>query len=133
MIDTKRKNGVFDNQAEALYKIKSLQNRLKQYKEFSKPLSIVEAVRFLYQSYKGGEARYFIMPSVFELSKLSEYLQTDSSSASKQIKPFLNDDKSITRISYQMADVGSVRIKELMKEIQPQVDEIFPKDQYKVS
>lgn len=133
MIDTKRKNGVFDNQAEALYKIKSLQNRLKQYKEFSKPLSIVEAVRFLYQSYKGGEARYFIMPSVFELSKLSEYLQTDSSSASKQIKPFLNDDKSITRISYQMADVGSVSIKELMKEIQPQVDEIFPKDQYKVS
>ena len=133
MIDTKRKNGVFDNQAEALYKIKSLQNRLKQYKEFSKPLSIVEAVRFLYQSYKGGEARYFIMPSVFELSKLSEYLQTDSSSASKQIKPFLNNDKSITRISYQMADVGSVRIKELMKEIQPQVDEIFPKDQYKVS
>lgn len=133
MIDTKRKNGVFDNQAEALYKIKSLQNRLKQYKEFSKPLSIVEAVRFLYQSYKGGEGRYFIMPSVFELSKLSEYLQTDSSSASKQIKPFLNNDKSITRISYQMADVGSVRIKELMKEIQPQVDEIFPKDQYKVS
>lgn len=133
MVDTKHKNGVFDNQAETLYKIKSLQNRLKQYKEFSKPLSIVEAVRFLYQSYKGGEGRYFIMPSVFELSKLSEYLQTDSSSASKQIKPFLNDDKSITRISYQMADVGSVRIKELMKEIQPQVDEIFPKDQYKVS
>jgi hypothetical protein len=42
MVDTKHKNGVFDNQAETLYKIKSLQNRLKQYKEFSKPLSIVE-------------------------------------------------------------------------------------------
>jgi predicted RND superfamily exporter protein len=133
MVDTKRPNGVFDNQAEALYKIKSLQNKLKQYKEFSKPLSIVEATRFLYQSYKGGEARYYIMPSVFELSKLSEYLQSDSTSASKQIKPFLNADKSITRISFQMADVGSVRIKELMKEIQPQVDAIFPPSEYKVS
>ena len=135
MVDTKRKNGIFDNQAEALYKIKSLQNKLKQYQEFSKPLSIVEATRFIYQAYKGGEARYFVLPSVFELSKLTEYLQTtdSSSAASKQFKSFLNPDKSITRLSFQMADVGSVRIKELMGEIQPQIDEIFPKDQYKVS
>ncbi|MET3128882.1 putative RND superfamily exporter protein [Arcicella rosea] len=132
MIDTKKPNGVFADQARTLYKIKALQNKMRAYKEFSKPLSIVEATRFLYQSYRGGDAKYFVLPNVLELSKLTEYVQNGGAS-SKQFKSFLNEDKSVTRISFQMADVGSVRIKELIDEIRPQVDEIFDPKEYKVS
>ncbi|MFD1817887.1 hypothetical protein SAMN04515674_101250 [Pseudarcicella hirudinis] len=132
MIDTKKPNGIFGNQAEALYKIKALQNKIAAYKEFSKPVSIVEATRFLYQAYRGGDAKYFVMPGVMELSKVAEYVQNGKASA-KQLKSFLNEDKSITRVSFQMADVGSVRIKELMDEIRPKVDSIFKPSEYKVS
>lgn len=132
MIDTKKPNGIFANQAQTLYKIKALQNKMRAYKEFSRPLSIVEATRFLYQSYRGGDGKYYVLPNVLELSKLTEYLQNGSAS-SKQFKAFLSEDKRITRISFQMADVGSVRIKELMDEIRPQVDEIFDPKEYKVS
>lgn len=132
MIDTKEKNGVFGDQAQVLYKIKALQNELGKYKEFSKPVSVVEASRFLYQAYRGGDAKYYALPGVLELSKLTNYVQGQQG-ASKQINSFLNDDKSVTRVSFQMADVGSERIKVLMNQIRPKVDSIFSPAKYKVS
>lgn len=132
MIDTKQPNGIFGNQAEALYKIKALQNMMQTYPEFSKPVSVVQGTRFMYQAYRGGDAKYFVLPGVLELSKLTGYVQGKEGTA-KQINAFLNEDKSVTRVSFQMADVGSIRIKELMNEIRPKVDSIFNPKQYKVS
>ena len=45
----------------------------------------------------------------------------------------MNNDRSITRVSFQMADVGSERIKDLINQIRPKVDSIFNPAQYKVS
>ena len=132
MINTKEKNGVFGDQATVLYKIKSLQNEMAKYKEFSKPVSVVEASRFLYQAYRGGDAKYYALPGALELAKLTNYVQ-GKQGASKQINSFLNEDKSVTRVSFQMADVGSERIKVLMQEIKPKVDSIFNPAKYKVS
>ena len=133
MINTKEKNGVFGDQAIALYKIKALQNELSKYEEFSKPVSVVEASKFLYQAYRGGDAKYYALPGVLELSKLTNFVQGQETGASKQINSFLNEDKSVTRVSFQMADVGSERIKVLMAKIRPKVDSIFSPEKYKVS
>ena len=46
---------------------------------------------------------------------------------------FLDRSRQYTRISYQMADVGSERIKTLMSEIQPKADSVFAGTDYKVS
>jgi uncharacterized protein len=132
MIDTKHPNGVFGNEARALYKIKSLQNEMAKFPEFSKPVSVVEASRFLYQAYRGGDAKYYALPGVLELSKLTSFVEGQQG-ASKQINSFLNKDRSVTRVSFQMADVGSERIKELMSKIRPKVDSIFSPSEYKVS
>ncbi|WP_221391756.1 RND family transporter [Dyadobacter sp. NIV53] len=132
MIDTKEKNGVFGNEAQTLYKIKSFQNEMAKFPEFSQPISVVQASRFLYQAYRGGDAKYFALPGVLELSKMTGYVQ-GKQGAAKQINSFLNEDKSVTRVSFQMADVGSERIKELMQKIRPKVDSIFSPEKYKVS
>jgi len=132
MIDTKEPNGVFGDQAQTLYKIKSFQNEMAKFPEFSKPVSVVEASRFLYQAYRGGDAKYYALPGVLELNKLTGYVQ-GKQGAAKQINSFLNADKSVTRVSFQMADVGSERIKTLMQQIRPKVDSIFSPAKYKVS
>jgi predicted RND superfamily exporter protein len=75
MINTKQPNGVFADQAEALYKIKAFQNEMAKFPEFSKPVSVVEASRFLYQAYRGGDAKYYALPGVLELNKLTNYVQ----------------------------------------------------------
>jgi predicted RND superfamily exporter protein len=132
MINTKQPNGIFADQAKALYKIKALQTEMAKFPEFSKPVSVVEASRFLYQAYRGGDAKYYALPGVLELNKLTNYVQ-GKQGAAKQLNAFLNEDKSVTRVSFQMADVGSERIKELMQQIRPKVDSIFSPKEYKVS
>ena len=132
MIDTKSKNGVFGDQAKTLYKIKALQSEMAKFPEFSAPVSVVQGSRFLYQAYRSGDAKYFVLPGVLELAKLTGYVE-GKQGASRQINSFLNEDKSVTRVSFQMADVGSEKIKELMNQIRPKVDSIFSPEQYKVS
>lgn len=132
LIDTKKKNGVFTNEADALYKIKKLQKVVNEYPEFSKPLSVVEALKFAYQAYRGGKAKLYQLPPPMELNKMKKYMSTVSGKEGK-FKAFLDSAKQYTRVSFQMADVGSVRIKELMNEIRPRVDSIFDPQKYNVS
>jgi len=130
-IDTKKENGVFAQNAKVLYKMKALQGIFAGYKEFSKPVSVVEAIKFSYQSYKGGDPKYYRLPAIDDLKTLSDYSGTLSGQNSK-LKLFIDSAKSITRISFQMADIGSKRIKDLVAEIRPKVDSIFDPKEYEV-
>lgn len=131
-VDTKKENGLFATNAKALYKIKALQKVMAQYPEFSKPISIVEAIKFSYQAYKGGNPKFYNLPSITDLKTLSEY-NSSINGQNNKLKLFMDSTKRITRVSYQMADVGSLKIKDLMAKIKPQVDSIFDPKDYNVS
>ncbi len=131
-IDTQKDNGLFASNAKALYKIKALQKVLAQYPEFSKPISIVEAIKFSYQAYKGGNPKFYNLPSITDLKTLSEF-NSSLDGQGNRLKTFMDSTKRITRVSYQMADIGSQKIKELMAKVKPQVDSIFDPKDYKVS
>jgi predicted RND superfamily exporter protein len=130
-IDTKQPNGVFANNAAALYKIKRLQKIFAGYPEFSKPLSIVEAVKFSYQAYRGGNPKYYLLPGITELKELNDYTSTVKGQENK-LQSFVDSTKQYTRVSIQMADVGSKRIKEILAEVKPRVDSIFSPQDYNV-
>lgn len=132
-IDTRTENGVFNQNAKVLYKMKALQVLFSEYEEFSKPVSILEAIKFSYQAYKGGDPKFYRLPSIGDLKTLSEYSGGSLTGQNSKLKLFIDSAKSVTRISYQMADIGSKRIKELVAEIKPRVDSIFDPKEYKVS
>jgi predicted RND superfamily exporter protein len=128
-IDTREKKGLFKDNAKALYKIKRLQNLFGEYQIFSKPVSIIEAIKFSYQAYKGGKARYYKMPGVDDLKTLSEY-SGSLNGQNNRLRNFIDTNKQITRVSYQAADIGSKKMKELMKELRPRIDSIFDPAEY---
>ena len=132
-VDTKRENGVFSNSARALYRINKMQKILAQYPEFSKPLSVTEGVKFFYQAYKGGDPKYYRLPSVTELKKIGEYMQQNQEGAQKQLLAFIDSSKKVTRVSANIKDIGSVRIKQLLKELKPRIDSAFNYDYEKNS
>jgi hypothetical protein len=130
-IDTKRENGIFSNNARALYRINKMQKILSQYPEFAKPVSVTEGVKFIYQSFKNGDPKYYKLPSVTELKKIRDYVQQDSASNGKQLSQlasFIDSTRKVTRISVQVKDVGSTRINELVKELKPRIDSAFNYD-----
>lgn len=127
VINTKEPNGLLKNNAKALYKINKAQKMLSTYKELARPLSVVEIIKFMYQSYKGGESKFYKMPSATDLKQLSEYVKEDREKEN-QLKSFIDSTRQYTRISAQMADLGSIQTKKLIAELKPRIDSAFNYD-----
>lgn len=130
-VDTHKPNGLFADNARALYKIKLLEKTFAEYDVFSKPLSIVEGVKFSYQAYLGGDAKFFKLPGVSDLKTLSEFTGSLKGQHNK-LENFIDSSKQVTRISYQAKDIGSKKMKALMAELKPRIDSIFDPKEYTV-
>lgn len=131
-VDSKKDNGLFAQNAQAIYKIKAMQAIFAEYPEFSKPISIAEAIKFSYQAYRGGKPKYYRVPGITDLKTLSEY-SGSLNGQNNRLRTFIDSTRRITRVSFQMADIGSKRIKELINEIKPKADSIFDPKDYTVS
>lgn len=131
-IDTKKENGLFAQNAKAVYKLKAMQTIFSEYTEFSKPISIAEAIKFSYQAYRGGDPKYYRVPSITDLKILSDY-SGSLNGQNNRLRTFVDSSRRITRVSFQMADIGSKRIKELTEELKPRIDSIFDPKEYNVS
>ncbi|HZL10040.1 MAG TPA: MMPL family transporter [Prolixibacteraceae bacterium] len=123
-VDTKKKNGIMTYST--IQKIDKLQNTINQYPEFSKPLSLIEVFKFARQSYYGGDSSKYSLPSSMEKNFILSYMpQNIQGSGNDLLKSFVDSTKQITRISFQMADVGTNRMDSMLAMILPQVDSIF--------
>ena len=130
-VDTKKKNGVLTYST--IQKIDKLQQTINQRPEFSKPLSLIEVFKFARQSYYGGDSSKYSLPSSMEKNFILSYIpQNVQGSGNSLLKSFLDSTKQITRISFQMADVGTKHMDSLMATILPQVDSIFDKSKFNV-
>ncbi len=123
---------LFMNEGEALTKINQLQRYLTERSEFSKPLSIVEGLKFSYQAYRDGNPKAYRLPSTqSDKADLLKYMGTVRGQQNRLDK-FIDTTYTHTRISFQMADVGSDSVRKILQEIRPVVDSLFPKEEYRV-
>ncbi|MFY0642944.1 MAG: MMPL family transporter [Bacteroidia bacterium] len=121
VIDTKQEQGV--QTVQTLLNIDYLERRLMEYPEFSKPISIAQMMKFLNQAYYDGDVRRFRPPSLIDLGNITSAIPQDANQ--DMISSLVDSTNSKARISIQMKDVGSVRIKELRGEVQGIADSIF--------
>ena len=130
-VDTKKPNGVLAYPT--IQKIDQLQNTISQHSEFSKPLSLIEVFKFARQSYYNGDSAQYSLPGSMEKNFIFSYIPQDvQGNGSGLLKSFLDSSKQITRISFQMADVGTNHMDSLMADILPKVDSIFDPARFEV-
>lgn len=129
-IDTKKKGGALE--LKTLYKINRLQKLLAQYPQFSEPVSVAEGVKFSYQGLNDGDAKYYIIPNIQELARLRNYAGTAKGNQ-RMFRSIIDSTNRITRVSFQVADIGSIEMKKLTDELQPRIDSIFDPQDYAVS
>ncbi len=130
-VDTKKRNGILVYST--MQKIDKLQNTINQHPEFSKPLSLIEVFKFARQAYYGGDSSKYSLPSSMEKNFIFGYIpQNVNGNGNSLLKSFVDSTKQITRISFQMADVGTNHMDSLMTSILPQVDSIFDKEKFEV-
>ncbi len=130
-IDTKKPKGIL--RASTLRKIDKLQQVIKKYPEFSEPLSIVEVVKAAKQAFYRGNPKMYSLPNNQERNFILSYVPSLEKGGSNSIlKSFVDSSLQITRVSVQMANIGTNDIERILKDFEPRVDSIFPPDKYDV-
>ncbi len=131
LINTKDSSRV--TQDKTLRKIERLQKTLESYDKISRSLAITDAVKFAKQAYYNGSPAKYALISGYEKSFIAPYIRGNEGDVGGMTRLFLDSAQQITRISAQIADIGTTELDSLMENLKPQVYEIFPKDEYKVT
>lgn len=129
-VDTKKKKGVM--RLSTIQKIDELQDVVLQNKEFSKPLSVAELAKFAKQAYFNGNPELYSLPNSQEKNFVLSYFPRKASGQQHMLNSFIDSTQRFTRISFQMADLGTNEINRLLDSIRPKVAEIFPAEDYEV-
>jgi len=119
-----------------LNNIAALQEILTEYDCFSTSLSILDGMKFARQAFYNGNLRYYSLPDFSRLTsndrKVGDYLQnTGEAALSRNV--FTDASGTKTRISLQIADVGSDSLPKLLADLRPKVDSIFNPEVYNVT
>lgn len=139
LVDTKEENKATGKNT--LKKIEQLQSLLTEYPEFSKSLSIADAFKFAHQSYYNSNSpEQFRLP--FErndrqiLLDLSRFIKKTAEKAKEAgagglTASFLDSINQTTRVTVQVADIGTYKMDSLITDVSPRIDSIFnPKRTY---
>jgi predicted RND superfamily exporter protein len=134
VIDTEKKGGVLKDAT--LKRIDKLTDTLATYPEFSRPVSVIDAVKFTRQAFYGGDPERYGLLSSTDKRFMLPYLEHIGAGSSKgnatMGKAFIDSTRSTTRLTVQMADVGTSRMDNIFNKLRAQTDSIFPVDKYKV-
>lgn len=133
IVDTEKKGGVLKDAT--LKRLDRLVDTLATYPEFSKPLSIVNAVKFTRQAFYNGDPERYGLLTGTDKRFMLPYLEQIGSKGKEGAsigKAFIDSTMSTTRMTVQMADVGTTRMDALLGKLRAQTDSIFPADRYKV-
>ena len=131
LIGSKDKKDITNDKT--LKKIEQLQEELDRHSEISKSLSIVDAVKFAKQAYyNGAESKYALLGN-YEKAFIGPYIQGNKSGTGDISKLFLDSTSQYTRVTAQIADIGTIELDSLMSQLEPKVKEIFPPDQYETT
>ena len=131
VVDTKKKKGVLN--LATLKKIDRLQDSLRMYKELSKPLSIVEVIKTAKQAFYAGDPQFYELPNSNELAFMADYIPSFKSKKRSLLDNFIDSAYQVTRISVQMANVGTVQIDSIQQTLKPTIDSIFNPAKYNVT
>jgi len=128
-IDTKRKNGVM-NQA-VIHKVEKLEDLISSYPEFSRSLSLIQALKFSAQALYGGNSVYYRLPEGFEQGFIFSYAG-NSGKSTNILHNYVDTNRRFTRASFEMVDVGSSKMNTVLANLQPRIDSIFDPKKYHV-
>ena len=131
MIDTKRKKGVL--KLSTLKKMEELQKTIEEIPELSKPISIVNLVKYSKQAYYNGNPDYYDLPTSQEQAFILSYAKNATKDSKQNLmKSYVDATGQVARITTFMRDESGSRIPIVEAEIRRKADILFPPDQYKV-
>ena len=130
LIDTKKNKGVM--KLSTLKKMEELNETIESFPELSKPISVVNLVKYSKQAYYNGNPKYYQLPTNQEQSYIFSYSK-NSSSDTGMLKTFVDSTGRYARITTFMKDIGTEKMDIIQERLKTVIAKEFPADRYTVS
>ena len=132
MIDTKHKKGVM--KLSTMKKMDELQKTIEQIPELSKPVSIVNLVKYSKQAFYNGKPEFYELPTSQEQVFILSYAKNATKNSKENLmKSYVDSTGQYARITTFMKDIGTKDMSKIEGKLRTKIDEIFPKDRYEVT
>lgn len=130
-VDTKRKKGVM--KLSTLRKMDDFQETIEEIPELSKPISILNLVKYSKQAYYNGNPEYYELPTSQEQSFILSYAKNATKNSKDNLmKSYVDSTGQVARITTFMRDIGTGNMAKIETKLWEKANKIFPKDRYNV-
>tara|TARA_B100000927_G_C16470566_1_gene471377 strand:- start:1321 stop:3702 length:2382 start_codon:yes stop_codon:yes gene_type:complete len=130
IVDTKKKKGLMKSYN--LKKIDTLINLLNTFPEFSKPISYIDLLKHAKQAFYNGDSNFYKLPNSQEISLINKFLKRTNGEMSYSTS-LIDPSQQKARISLRVADISSVKMDSVFRDLKPKIDKIFDPQKYNVT
>lgn len=127
VIDTKNKKGVM--KSATLKRMNQFGDVIEEIPELSKPVSVVNLVKYSKQAFYNGIPKYYQLPTSQENTFIMD-LARKSAGESNLLESFVDTTGQTARITTYMRDVNTERMENIEAKLQENLDKIFPSERY---
>lgn len=132
VINTKRPKGAL--KSVTLKRIEELQETIEEIPELSKPVSIVNLVKYSKQAYYNGNPEFYELPTKQEEAFILSYIKNSTKKGNENmLKSYVDSTGQYARITTFMRDIGTDKMEKIEERLQDKINHIFPKERYEVS
>lgn len=132
MINTKHKKGVM--KLSTMKKMDELQSTIAELPELSKPVSVVNLVKYSKQAFYNGNPEYYQLPTSQEQTFILSYAKNATKNSKDNLmKSYVDSTGQYARITTFMKDIGTQEMARVEKKLRSKIAEIFPADRYEVT
>ena len=132
MIDTKQKKGVM--KLSTMKRMDELQQTIAEIPELSKPISIVNLVKYSKQAYYNGNPEFYELPTSQEQAFILSYAKNATKNTKENVmKSYVDSTGQYARITTFMRDIGTQDMAKVEGKLKSKIDEVFPKKRYEVT
>ncbi|RKR14158.1 hypothetical protein CLV91_0230 [Maribacter vaceletii] len=129
VVDTKRPKGVL--KPATLKRIDRLSTVIEEIPELSKPVSVVNLVKYSKQAFYNGIPKYYQLPTTQENNFIMDVARKSADNGN-MLKSFVDSTGQTARITTFMKDVKTSRMEEIEARLNENIAKIFPNERFTV-
>jgi predicted RND superfamily exporter protein len=115
-----------------LEKLDAFSTELADDPDISRPVSIVEAIKFANQAFYNGNPARYELPSAQARNFILKYATTSAGNVGEMARSFVDTSMQRVRLSFRVKDIGTVKMQEKEREIRETAAKYFPGEKYRV-
>ncbi|MDO4783069.1 MAG: MMPL family transporter [Capnocytophaga felis] len=129
-VNTKQKNGV--TKLATLKRLEELTSHLEEIPEISKPISILNLVKYAKQTYYNGNPDYYELPTAQEQNFILSYVRNSRGNA-QMLSAYVDSLGQTARITTFIKDIGTEKkMQQIEESIYTKAKKLFPEDRYEL-